>query len=705
MKEILSLIVLLFLATNSSAALTVGNIPKVKTGGATPAIENSSLSESGGNLTTSGTLTVNGGTVTLGGTGALNGLDSIDSTTETTLEGALDVGGDVLGSGLSNIGIVNKAVRIDEIENAGTNVGQTFGAFTNTWTSSAGDAAFFKIDTGTTDVVVRGDGNVGIGTTDPGAELHIVGNVTFGSFTSCTALETDGSGVLTCGSDGGGGTTPRYDEILDAGTHSGLVFGSFTNTWTSSAGDAAFFKIAGSSDFVVRGDGNVGVGTSDPSAALHIVGTGIVSVGVSTPLLDLIGTGTINGLDVIDSTTETTLEGALDLAGDVSSTGLSNTIIGNKAIRYDEIGNAGTHAGLVFGSFSNLWTSSAGDAEFFKIDTGTNDFVVRGDGNTGIGTTDPATVFHVVGTPRFASFTGCNLDTDGNGDLVCGSDAEGSGGSGADVRYNNILDPDNNGGISFTTFANSWTSATTTGDFFTIEASAQTTGDLVNINVPTSNTTGDALEINRSGTKVAGINGFGTLDISSYNAVLNNNSAINFSAFSNTWTYSTGTNLWTSTASTTDFFTMENRTLTTGDAFTVKVDDGMTTGSAFQVLGGAASTTPIIFIDDSDVAVGTTACSGFALCAGGSGNTGIGTSTPTQKLDVVGSITTNADILSTDTGSIGWVIVDSTDNTACNSICTSGCVMGFENATGTAVTNTVSCDDATADECLCAGGS
>lgn len=58
---------------------------------------------------------------------------------------------------------------------------------------------------------------------------------------------------------------------------------------------------------------------------------------------------------------------------------------------------------------------------------------------------------------------------------------------------------------------------------------------------------------------------------------------------------------------------------------------------------------------------------------------------------------------STATGNFGWSIVDQTDNQACNTGCSSACVFGILNATGTAVTNLVNCEDATADVCACAG--
>jgi len=70
-----------------------------------------------------------------------------------------------------------------------------------------------------------------------------------------------------------------------------------------------------------------------------------------------------------------------------------------------------------------------------------------------------------------------------------------------------------------------------------------------------------------------------------------------------------------------------------------------------------------------------------------------------------GGITTSGTILFTGTSSIGWVAVDGTDNVACNTTCFRGCVFGVGNATGTAVTGILSCSDATADTCMCGGGS
>lgn len=58
--------------------------------------------------------------------------------------------------------------------------------------------------------------------------------------------------------------------------------------------------------------------------------------------------------------------------------------------------------------------------------------------------------------------------------------------------------------------------------------------------------------------------------------------------------------------------------------------------------------------------------------------------------------------VSTSTGALGWAVVAGA-NTACNTTCTNACVFGVNTAATEA--DIVACTDATADECLCAGGS
>ena len=71
----------------------------------------------------------------------------------------------------------------------------------------------------------------------------------------------------------------------------------------------------------------------------------------------------------------------------------------------------------------------------------------------------------------------------------------------------------------------------------------------------------------------------------------------------------------------------------------------------------------------------------------------------TDDLEVDGLITCASDILSTNTGDIGWSVVAQA-NQACNTTCTNACVFGQDSGD---TDHIVACDDATADTCVCAG--
>lgn len=129
-----------------------------------------------------------------------------------------------------------------------------------------------------------------------------------------------------------------------------------------------------------------------------------------------------------------------------------------------------------------------------------------------------------------------------------------------------------------------------------------------------------------------------------------------------------------------------------GRGMYINMSNASASGTAIKVTQAGTGSALVIEDEASD-------STPFTINAGGL--VGIGTSTPSKSLDVVGEIRTDSQITSTRTTDIGWSI-QTAANTACNATCTSACVHGWD----TAVTEVaVSCSDATADKCLCAGAS
>ena len=108
---------------------------------------------------------------------------------------------------------------------------------------------------------VDNDGNVGIGTTSPGQKLAVDGNVAVGNI----VVDNSEPGYLRTYAASG-------DNL---GIH--LGFGEYAEVGLHFSGDDAKFKYIPVSDqFYITG-GNVGIGTTDPQGALHVVSSGSVT--------------------------------------------------------------------------------------------------------------------------------------------------------------------------------------------------------------------------------------------------------------------------------------------------------------------------------------------------------------------------------------------------------------------------------------------
>ena len=197
---------------------------------------------------------------------------------------------------------------------------------------------------------VDASGNVGIGTTSPDNTLMVQGTSTDGS-------GSRGNVALFEGPSGTNGLKIFVDDTANA------------NGLQTIGSDALLLNPHG---------GNVGIGTTSPSANLHIEGTGIQRLKIESPT----NSGWVNALLELKSYSGSRGSGVL----------LSQTSSDNKWF----VGSPYLSAGLAFN-----WISSADEADAFNADSATKMFI-NYDGNVGIGTTSPTSKLDIQGNKQDA---------------------------------------------------------------------------------------------------------------------------------------------------------------------------------------------------------------------------------------------------------------------------------------------------------------
>jgi len=468
------------------------------------------------------------------------------------------------------------------------------------WFRGIESTSYIRFETNDKDRMrIDPSGKVGIGTTNPQQKLNVVGNanitgeVDIENFKSCTALETNSSGGLVCGSDNTG---------MD---YTGIMMSNETdNINTSHILDKTILPIDMSSSFNdtydVRwnqtecGDYSCDLasGTTLNSATIQ-TGTDLEGVEDYTNLALTNQTNSFTNNITFDDEVE--IAKGLNLSQYQSCSALETDAAGNLLCGSDATGGGGMdYTNLALENRTNYFTLLQHFGAGLNI---TGDINITGDLN-------------ITGGVNLSSFTSCTaLETDAEGNLVCGSDNGGS------MDYTNL---------AMTNESNSFGNHDQTFDTDTLFLDAA--GDKIGIGTITPNSKltvwdGDLNVSNATATAlfVDGDNGRVGIGTTSPGYKLH---VVPSSAGDGVIVNATGTN--------SPEFGLRGPSAYLAD-FSLALASG-------HYGADATAGDAVIRVNNSDLIFSTTSTGGYPakMIIDSSGNVGIGTTGPDQKLHVTG---------------------------------------------------------------------
>jgi hypothetical protein len=353
----------------------------------------------------SGSITIahsgNGGSIGYADVGATNNLFYVTTGAGTIGSGiTMDNNGNV-GIGITNPGfkltvsgangdwatkITSGTAAVYLAYNAG------YGASIDAGTSASSATYILDlVSNGTSKVYVRGDGNVGIGTTNPGRKFVVTG-----------AANDEWIATFT-----NTGTNP-YGVFIDTSANSGAAysFATYTNAGTG---------------FFVLNNGNVGIGTTSPSATLDVrskAANGATNAptfrafGYSANSYFQVNSNTNNSVNITltrsDSATMFEIDGHSGVTYFAGNVGIGSTSPGTKltvaggddvaAQGVIEIQTAGGTNLKLGGDTSYSWIQSHAAKPLYINQLGNNVIFNSGGGSVGIGTTSPSSILNTSGS-------------------------------------------------------------------------------------------------------------------------------------------------------------------------------------------------------------------------------------------------------------------------------------------------------------------
>jgi|GEM_PF-1496851 len=249
--------------------------------------------------------------------------------------------------------------------------------------------------TGTSIYQVALSNSVGIGTSAPGAKLDVVESATYtGTHLKVqNGNSTNASDMVNFSSNGNGYALNVFNNNASASVFAAFIDGGLRTRGktTTNSGYAIRATDFSSNDlFVVRNDGNVGIGTANPAAMLHVNSNSATFDGIAADMNNManggtalqirhFGIGNAGYFEVNNTASNAHAIIATSNSGSQHSMRVLNTSTSSTA-----------YAGMFEGGLVGRGKNSATDYALKAMSFGGSDmFVVRNDGNVGIGINTP----------------------------------------------------------------------------------------------------------------------------------------------------------------------------------------------------------------------------------------------------------------------------------------------------------------------------